>query len=57
MAVTCATMKKGDVYECRHCGIQIKVLKSCCGETAGKCCCDETDFTCCGAPLRKKRAK
>ncbi len=57
MPVSCSTMKKGDVYTCKNCGIEIKVTKACSDESEmGECGCGEIEFSCCGEPLQKKSA-
>ena len=53
----CSTMKKGEVYVCANCGLELQVVRECdedkCpsrkGEQAGGC-----TFTCCGEELVKK---
>jgi hypothetical protein len=56
--VTCNLMKKGDIYMCKECGIQIQVLEECdkakissyeCSSGSG------CSFTCCGEDLVKKQ--
>jgi hypothetical protein len=49
-------MKKGDVFECRVCGLALKVLKVCDPKACGCGGKGDPGFLCCGAPLRKKRA-
>jgi len=53
--LSCSSMKKGDVYVCKECGLEIEVKKECkddkCSE--GSCGSDCT-FTCCGKELKKK---
>lgn len=53
--VGCYDMKKGQVYTCPSCGIELKVIKECteCGEET--CCTDPCDFACCGIPLVLKQ--
>lgn len=53
---SCRTMKKGDVFECRVCGLALKVLKVCDPKACGCGGKGDPGFLCCGAPLRKKRA-
>jgi hypothetical protein len=57
--VTCNLMKKGDIYMCRECGIQIEVLEECdkakissyeCSSGSG------CSFTCCGEDLVRKQS-
>ncbi len=56
---TCLEMKKGEIYACNVCGIELQVVKDCDGQ--GKSSCgmhgeekDECTFTCCGEELKKK---
>jgi hypothetical protein len=58
---SCNEMKKGDVYVCGECGLELKVVKECkdAKEDADACsCCGEEDIccdiTCCGEPLARK---
>ena len=58
---SCHDMKKGEVYVCRKCGLELKVVKECknAGRPAGACEChphgeDECVIDCCGEPLAKK---
>jgi hypothetical protein len=55
-------MKKGEVYACGECGLEIKIVKECKDATkdADSCsCCGEEDIccdiTCCGEPLTIKK--
>lgn len=54
MAV-CSEMKKGDVYYCTSCHLEIKIEKSCGCKTDGdveqRC---SVPLQCCGKPLKKK---
>jgi hypothetical protein len=55
-------MKKGDIYVCEDCGIELKVVKDCkeAGIPVESCSCQTSDeactFSCCGKELVKKRA-
>jgi hypothetical protein len=58
---SCNDMKKGEVYYCAQCGLELKVMKECkdADDEATTCaCCGEDDIccdiTCCGEPLTKK---
>ncbi|AEH60133.1 conserved hypothetical protein [Methanosalsum zhilinae DSM 4017] len=53
--VSCFDMKKGQVYTCEECGIELQVIKECseeCRIDTG--CCADDGFMCCGEPLRLK---
>ena len=59
--VTCHEMKKGEIYACKVCGLELQVIKECddAGTPAEECGCHEDDndpctFLCCGSPLVKK---
>jgi hypothetical protein len=59
---SCNEMKKGEVYACGECGLELKVVKECkdAAENAETCaCCGEEDIccdiTCCGEPLVIKK--
>jgi len=56
MATNCHEMRLDEVYACKDCGIELKVVKECkdCGEPAETCECEPCTFTCCGEPLTKK---
>lgn len=53
-------MKKGEIYVCEDCGVELQVVKECdhAGEDAASCSChddgSECGFSCCGKPLVKK---
>ncbi len=56
---SCHDMKKGDIYVCGDCGIELQVIKEC--EHSGsddECACHDDGgdcgFTCCNQPLKKK---
>jgi hypothetical protein len=54
----CHDMKKGQIYTCGTCGLELKVLAECesCCEHEGQdaCSTDEFNFICCGEPLKLK---
>jgi ribosomal protein L34E len=56
----CHEMKKGEVYVCKECGLELQVVKECrdVGTPAEQCGCHETadpcTFSCCGMDLVKK---
>ena len=58
--LSCATMKKGEIYMCKECGFEIKVVQECkeCKETKGasSCCVEGCTFSCCGEDIKKKKA-
>lgn len=57
---SCHDMKKGDIFTCGECGIELQVIKECedANLSAEECGChDEEDqcaFSCCGKPLIRK---
>jgi len=52
----CGEMKLDEVYVCKNCGFELKVVKECgCGDDHP--CCREKDhcvYLCCGEPLTRK---
>ena len=51
----CHEMKKGNLYVCEECGLELEVAKEC--EEYGistKCGCEPCTFICCGRELRLK---
>lgn len=47
----CADMKKGDVYKCDQCGLELQVVKTCtCGEGQASC---TVPLQCCGQEMKK----
>ena len=53
MVLHCHDMKKGLVYMCESCGLEIKVVKECtdcCGDDVCGC-----NFSCCGKELKVKK--
>jgi hypothetical protein len=49
----CAEMKKGDVYVCETCGLELQVSKTCsCGSGEGDTC--TVPLQCCGKNMVKK---
>ena len=56
--MNCNEMKKGEIYVCDDCGIELQVIKECeHSEEEGAACHAGGDcgFTCCDKPLRKKK--
>lgn len=50
----CHDMKKGEIYYCEECGLELKVMKEC-TECCGSDDCEETcKFSCCGEDLKLK---
>ena len=56
MATNCHDMKKGDVYVCKDCGLELQVIAECkdCGTPASSCECGPCTFVCCNQELQKK---
>ena len=56
----CHEMKKGEIYMCGNCGIELQVVKECkdAGIPAEDCAChsdgESCTFSCCGQELVKK---
>ncbi len=59
---SCHDMRKGEVYVCEDCGLELQVVKECrdAGTPADECGCHTTagpcTFSCCGKELVKKRS-
>jgi len=57
---SCHEMKKGEVYVCKDCGMEIQVVRECdhSGESSEDCRCHEDGsicaLTCCGKDLVRK---
>jgi len=57
---SCHEMKKGEVYVCEECGMELQVMVECehVGTAAAECTCHvnggECAIVCCGKPLVKK---
>ncbi len=50
--VSCEQLKKGDVFVCPDCGLELIVSKACdCAEEGA---CTEEGFSCCGQSMVKK---
>jgi hypothetical protein len=53
MAANCSEMKKGDVFYCATCGLELQVQKPCtCGSASGPSC--TVPLQCCGKDMKKK---
>ncbi len=58
--LSCHNMKKGEIYVCEECGLELQVVKECkdAGTPAEECGChpkaDPCTFSCCGKDLVKK---
>jgi len=52
----CHKMKKGQIYICEGCGVELKVVKECheCGTPSEECECEPCTFLCCGNELKLK---
>lgn len=52
--VGCHDMKTGQLYHCRKCGLELRVVKICseCEDDCG--CKNNCDINCCGEPLLLK---
>jgi len=48
----CGDMKKGDVYVCKTCGLELQVSKTCTCGTSGHAC--SVPLQCCGKDMVKK---
>jgi len=58
---SCHEMRKGDIYTCEECGLELQVTKECkdAGTPVDECGCHEFDesgctFSCCGKEMTKK---
>lgn len=53
----CTDMKKGDVYYCDECGLELQVIKECrgCGTSEDTCEHVECRFVCCDKFLKPKK--
>jgi len=57
----CHDMRKGEIYVCGDCGLELQVINECqeAGTPAEECGCHPSDeipeFKCCGKPLVKKQ--
>ncbi len=53
--IDCSEMKKGQIYTCEDCGLELQVLQECkdCGPE-GSCAVSECTFRCCGQELKLK---
>jgi len=58
--LSCHNMKKGEIYVCEDCGLELQVVKECkdVDTPAEECSChpkaDACTFSCCGKDLVKK---
>ncbi len=49
----CEEMKKGDVFVCKNCGLELQVVKKCtCGSGSTQSC--TVPLQCCGEDMKKK---
>lgn len=54
LMVHCHDMQMNEIYECKNCGLELKVVKTCQDSDDSCGCSDDAGFTCCGAALVKK---
>jgi hypothetical protein len=51
----CSDMKKGEIYTCKECGLEIQIIQECKECSEESCSCESgCTFTCCGEELTKK---
>jgi hypothetical protein len=58
MSASCHDMKKGQIYACDDCGLELQVVNECkeCGTPEDACGCEaHCTFECCGKPLALKK--
>jgi len=58
MGIHCHDMKKGQIFTCEECGLELKVVAECeeCGTPQGGCACEAPcTYECCGKPLALKK--
>jgi len=59
---SCHEMRKGEIYVCEDCGLELQVIKECedSGTPVEDCGCEPcsnvAEFSCCGKPLVEKAA-
>ena len=53
----CHNMKKGDIYSCEGCGLELQVVKECTdvGKPADDCSCSPCTIVCCDKELQLKK--
>lgn len=49
----CSEMKKGDIFLCKTCGLELQVTKACTCDAGGKGSCT-VPLNCCGKKMNKK---
>jgi hypothetical protein len=54
--VNCNEMRQDEIYMCKECGLELKVVKECrdVGVPAAECRCAPCTLVCCGESLVKK---
>jgi hypothetical protein len=54
---SCGDMKKGDIYYCKGCGLELTVTKECkdCGKPGLACACGPCTLICCNEALQLKK--
>ncbi|MHA2427117.1 MAG: hypothetical protein ACXADB_03705 [Candidatus Hermodarchaeia archaeon] len=58
MSIHCHDMKKGQIFTCADCGLELQVTAECteCETPEGSCGCEAPcTFECCGKPLSLKK--
>jgi len=55
----CRDMKKGDVFACKNCGLELQIVKECvdCGKPSSTCEYGPCTFVCCNEELQLKKKK
>jgi hypothetical protein len=55
--INCHEMKKGQIYVCEECGLELQVIQECkeCGTPADSCKHEECRFVCCDNSLKLKK--
>ena len=53
----CHELKKGDIYYCEGCGLELQVMKECkeAGTSTDACSCSPCNFACCNEELKLKK--
>jgi hypothetical protein len=52
--INCSEMKRGEVYFCKTCGLELKVEKTCSCGTSGQGGACSVPLQCCGGDMQKK---
>ena len=53
----CHELKKGDIYFCEGCGLELQEIKECkeVGTSVDACSCSPCNFACCNEELKLKK--